>query len=296
MKSLVLVLAPGFALALGLAVVLGVALHASPARAGGDSSGQLATEVASAFGLYNRYSATQLPTLTSEQFKDLLKGKVVKIRRGHTTPPPGLPAGERAERVYGMMIFEQPRANVWIAAMDPHYVTLSILKELRLASDSDGGCVWYQHLKLPWPISDRHWTIALGRTPALTDSTGGVVWEQRWRLADNGLQLGLEAVTAGRVPGLTLEVAQKSVYTPVNEGSWTAFTLSEDRTLLVYYVSSSVGGSISDDIVADFATATLDKLFKVLTERGATIASHYIEGHEPLFGGDGKPIPPSAVR
>jgi hypothetical protein len=276
----------------GAAALLAAALALAPLARAGEAATAQAGEIAAAIGTYNQFATTPLPVLTGDQMKELLKGKVVKIRRGRGQPPPGLPAGERPERIFALAVVDLPRRDLWIAALDPHFTALDAIHDHRLERRDDGSAVWYQYFALPWPLTDRHWMLELRKNPALADTTGGAIWEQSWKLLPDGLPRALEVVAAGKVRDITLEQAKKAVYTPVNEGEWVAVTLSPTRTLLAYFLSTSVGGNIPDTFVADFAHATIEKVYKTILDHAINdVASHYVEGHEPLFGGDGKPIP-----
>lgn len=243
-----------------------------------------ARDIREVLALYNRSASDQLPLLDADQVQRLLEGEVVKLRE---TPN----GSEAPQRVVGFFVLDAPRSDVWIAATDPHAsYSGGLLKETRLVEDATGG-VWYQHLKLPWPVQDRHWLIRIRRNADLAAKSKGLIWEHAWSLDENGETFIPQFIQSGHIADVSLEVAQKSIYTPVNHGAWITIAMPEDRTLLVYHVTSVVGGSIPDSFVAEWSMLTLEKLLREVGEYARGIPAHYVGDHPIFVGADGIPLP-----
>lgn len=259
---------------------------AGSARAGAVDEADLRSWISTALEVYNERSDDPLPFLTTQQIDRLLDHEVVRIRR-RDAPMQESSADDRPERVTGFFLIHQPRIRVWLAALDPEFQATDMLTELRLEQDSDGGSLWYQHLDLPWPITDRHWVIRLWKNLPLSQSTEGFVWEQVWDLAENGPAIARRILREGRVPGLDEKTMDQAIYLPLNQGSWTLFALTEDITFLAYRVSTIVGGSIPDSWITTFAMAQLEGLLRGVEKHATEAYLHYDPQRTPIYGGDG---------
>jgi len=268
-----------------LAGTLSLALLGS-ARANAPGLGAIqARDVREALGVFNRLAAEPVPLLDPDQVEALLRGDIVKIRE-----VPGGP--EQPQRVIGYVLYDLPRPQVWIAATDPHAsYSGGMLREERIVVDDAGTSVWYQHLKLPWPVQDRHWLIRIRKNRELASQSEGRIWEHSWALDEKGESFVAEFIRAGHIKSVALEEATKSIYTPVNHGAWIVASMPGDCSLLVYHVTSVVGGSIPDSFVAEWAMLTLDNLLRKVGEFSRGIPQHYVEGHDIARGADGVPIP-----
>lgn len=242
--------------------------------------------VPTALEVYNERASDPLPFLGADQIDDLVRGEVVRVRRRDPR------AGEDApERVTGYVLLERPRLAVWLSALDPSFPENSMLTEVRLEHDDRGGSSWYQHIDLPWPLTDRHWVITLEKDVELARSTEGFVWAHGWRLADDGPRRGCEAVAAGRAGDLTVEDFDEAIYLPANEGAWIMFALDTDLTLLAYRVETIVGGGIPDTWIATFAMAQLTGLLREVDENAATSIQTYDPEAHAAYDGFGEFIP-----
>lgn len=252
-----------------------------------EDEGDLRPWLTASLEVYNERSADPLPFLSATQIDDLLAGEVVRIRRRDGVAREG---EERPERATGYLLVQQPRLKVWLAALDPAFQATDMLTEVRLAQGEDGNSIWYQHVDLPWPITDRHWTIALDKNLELCAATEGFIWEQRWDLATDGKRIAQQALRDGGLPGLDAKTFDASIYLPVNQGAWTLFALTEDVTLVAYRVSTVVGGSIPDSWIATFAMAQLEGLLKGIAGHSETAWRNYDPSKNAVFTGDGQRI------
>jgi hypothetical protein len=274
------------ALRLSATALLLAALAAAPTRANAPGLGGIeARDVREALGLYNRLSAEGVPLLRPDQVEALLQGEVVKVREIPNGP-------DQPQRVVGYVLYDLPRPQVWIASTDPHAgYSGGILQEDRIVNDDAGTSVWYQHLKLPWPVQNRHWLIRIKKDRDLATRSDARIWQMAWNLDEKGESFIPDFIRAEHIRNTTLEEAQKAIYTPVNHGGWILITMPENCTLLMYHVTSVVGGSIPDSFVSEWAMLTLDDLLKKVGEFSRTMPQHYVEGHDAVRGADGVTIP-----
>lgn len=238
--------------------------------------------VPAAIEYYNERSPDPLAALSTEQIEELLRGEVVRIRRR-----PAQDVEDPSERVTGYRIVMQPRARVWVAALDPGFQATDLLTEHRLGEDETGASLWHQYLSLPWPVSDRQWVIRVGQRRDLAAETEDLVWELYWELAKSGEALAVESLVAGNLAPITPEAAKDAVYVPANEGSWIMFRLEEGLTLVGYRVIARVGGSIPDSWIASFGMAQLTKVLNGVADHATEVPSTYDPDVYPILGGDG---------
>jgi hypothetical protein len=242
--------------------------------------------VPAAIEYFNERSDDPLPSLTSEQIEALLDGDVVRFRRR-----PDRNLEDPPERVTGYVLVPQPRAQVWIAALDPDFQASDMVSEKRLGRDESGWSLWHHYISLPWPVTDRQWVIRVRPRVELAEGTGGLVWEQMWELADGGEDIARASIAAGNLEGVTLETAKDAIYVPANEGSWVMFELEKGLTLVGYRVVARVGGSIPDSWIATFGMAQLTNVLEEVARYASEIPGSYDPDVHPILGGDGKPLP-----
>ena len=247
------------------------------------SSASASDGIRTKLSLFNQHATYSIPTLTDEQLQRLQEGKLVRIR---ITPK----AEGENYRGIGLKIIEQPRAQLWAGAVDPHMASKGTASEVEIPR-SGHGSRWYQRLWLPWPFAQRHWVIDVDDSHGLAQATNGLAWEHYWDLSANGPQLAEQLIAAGKVEGVTSKAASGYVYTPVNKGAYFAVVLSETRTLWGFHASTVVGGNISDRLISDFSMMQLKGIFQDIEERGLKTVKHYDGAHVPIIGGDGQPIP-----
>ena len=238
--------------------------------------------IPTAIEVYNERATDPLPFLTADQIDDLLKGDVVRIRRRN--PQKG---DDAPERVTGFVLLEHSRRAAWLAALNPDFPQNSMLTQVRLMQDDLGRSMWYQHLSLPWPITDRHWVVELDKDHEMARSTEGFIWVQQWRLADDGPALAADTVARGAAGDLTPAKVEKAIYLPANEGAWILFSLDAELTLLAYRVTTVVGGGIPDSWIATFAMAQLRGLLSEIDALAATAEADYDPDVSPIYDGLG---------
>ena len=232
---------------------------------------------------FNAAARFPLPTLSAAQIERLDGGKVVKIRQVSDDP-------DQPQRAIGLVRAQQPPAHLWLSLRDVHFAAVDELVEVQLTPPGQWPAVWYQHLDLPRPFSDRHWVVDVSDSHALASATGGRCWEHSWVLAENGPQIGADAVVAGKVPGIDVARAQDAIYTPANHGAWLVIDLGDGSTILGYHVTSVIGGSVPDKLVADYTLLTLGSMMRRVVARTPDVVAHYLAGHAPIQGGDGAAV------
>lgn len=227
-----------------------------------------------------------VPALTPGQWVDVSRGKLVRFRE-----PPKTPGG--IQGVIALKWFDLPRDVVWIATQDPHFNAVSELSDLKLTESDVEPAQWYGFLDLPWPFRNRQWVIDVWDHHALARSTHGQCWEHVWELSKPlDLEAAWQAIDRGALPGVRPEKARKAIVVPVNHGAWLAMVPPGGGTLLVWHATSSVGGSVPDRLVVSNAFRGVGKLFGNLEQRARhKVRVHYRDGHAPILGGDGKPMP-----
>lgn len=264
-------------------------LLASPALA---EEVDLGAYIQGAIALYNDVAPDPVPYPTSKDLQKILDGEVVKVRRRQVLDGDT----ESHHRVVGFLLVPQPRLDVWLTALDPNFSSSSILTDHRIDRDDTGWSRWYQHVRLPWPITDRHWVIDIDKRRDVFDASQGLIWEHRWHLADGGEQIARDLVARGEVRGLTAKDIEDAVYLPANRGGWVLVELTPDQTLMVYHVSTDVGGSIPESWIATFAMSQLDELLQQVARASASIHDTYDPTGGPIYDGGGQPILTSALE
>jgi hypothetical protein len=265
----------------------GLLLTASAAAGSAGSAYSDAELVAAALEVYNEFSATPLPYLDSAQLERLSAHEIVRVRK--KLPSERSEKGHR-EEVVGFSLIEAPRDRVWLAALDPSFEGSDLLTEVRLERSDRGSSLWFQHIALPWPVSDRYWVIRLDKELDLAAQTKGFIWQHSWDLAENGVDIARRTVADGRAPGLSVKSLESAVYVPVNQGGWILFSLDVGRTLLAYRVSADVGGSIPESWIATFAMAQLDGLLRKVAEHSQTAWKSYDPSRSVIYDGNGLPM------
>jgi hypothetical protein len=259
-------------------------------------SGEVGDLVRSAIATHNAASAFPLPELDADKLDELLAGEVLRMRwKQPVTVESGEVEPKERHRVVALYLIEQPRVNVWLSAMDPHFVASERVIEVRVDDDGHGRSTWYQHMDLPWPVENRHWVIDVRKTPNVDRATNGLVWEQPWYLVEDGQRLAEELAASGRTPGLSLGDVKDAVYLEANTGAWAMFALSPDLTLLTYQLTVVMGGLLPEGLTARFASRELQNLCHIVERNARIIPEHYGAGHEPVMGGDGQYVTPGQL-
>ena len=209
---------------------------------------------------------THQPVLLGDaDFQRVSEGKIAKRRLNQEGP----------DRAIGVGWTPHSREAIWVAIIDEiHNTMVSSLVEKRLGRDDQGAKLLYQRLDLPWPFHDRQWVIAISNNTALASASGGQIWERSWRLSDP-----IDGDPAN----------EQAMWIPTLDGAWIAIPV-DGGTLLVYQVRTTIGGAIPDEVVTRWAMSTLDEMLENVFSRAAEIPKHYTPDHDPINGGDGKPI------
>lgn len=273
---------PGLAAAL-LCIVAIVGAAGAAGRAPLGPAGEAA--LSEAVGSFNARARFPLPKLSAAERQALLAGELVRV----FDQPSG--AAEAPRRATGLLIVNQPRDAVWVAVMDPHYVQSDQATEVRVAFEAPDRSRWYGIMDLPRPFADRHWIVDVDNNHPLAQASDNKAWEHPWRLRPEGPSELPSLLASGKLKGISEDAVAEAVYTPVNHGAWLVIALDEHHTLLGYHATSVVGGSIPESLVARFVHASLSSMLRGAAERAAErVRGHYIDGHKPIVGGDGKPV------
>lgn len=212
----------------------------------------------------------------------LAAGEVVRVvRHGDPSEP---------STAIGLAVLEGSLPTLWLAAQDPHTNVDPALTEFVLGDAPDGTVLWYGHLDLPAPITDRQWVVASADNRAAADVG---CWEHHWRLAADELPRAREALAAGKAPALGPEVVDAAVTTPVNHGAWMLSAVDAEHTLVVYQATSVVGGAIPDWLVLKLTTARLESVLRNVETLGRDwVPEHYGPTHAPVRGPDRQVLEP----
>jgi len=239
--------------------------------------------LAATLARFNASAHTPLPVLSARQREELRAGEVVKLleRTGD---------GE-TWRVAGFMMTENSQQAMWLATQDLHFTSQDEAIEAPI-SLSPNRSRWYALLDLPAPVRDRHWVIDIWDNIPLADVSDGMFWEHRWELVADGEAQARSVIASGAVNGLDIKTFDAAIYTPVNLGGWVFLAFPGGGSLLVYDVTSVVGGGIPDRLVAEYVRSGIERYFRLLEVRARDeVPGHYRSGHEPVIGADGKPVP-----
>ena len=218
-------------------------------------------------------SASELARLASgEVVKKLIPGK------------PGAPDG-------GMVLktTELSRQALWLGSADSHGEERRLVAH-HMPLQGDEMLRWYGLVDLPRPFADRHFLIRTIINTGLS-SAEPTMWERTWSLEPGGEATMRGEVARGAVPGVTVERFDAALFTPANSGGWLFLDLPDGRTLFGYHGVTSMGGEIPDGLASRYAFWGLDEIVRTVFERAAQIESHYVAGHEPIRGGDGRVLP-----
>lgn len=243
-------------------------------------------EIRTAIAEYQSGAVYALPALEADQLEALLDGEVVRF----VDKPAG---GMGVRRATGLMLTDVARARMWLACQDAHFTGDPSVHELRLALRPPDDATWFGLVDVPAPFSDRRWVVRSWNNHALAATTAGRAWEHPWENAPADPRRLRARVLAGDVPGVTAEMFDNAVETPVNHGAFLAVTLPGGQTLFGYHATFDPGGGLSDWLVARWAHAGLEKGFRRYEARARdVIPSHHGAGHVPVYGGDGRPVAP----
>lgn len=232
------------------------------------------------------------PALDPAELADLAAGEaVVKVAAE--------PTGEDDEistmAVWGLKLVDAPRLLLWLSVMGGNDERDYRLTPAMLSRGPDGAYVRYQHVDLPWPVRDRHWVIDCEKNTELAAATNGRAWQHVWALHEEGPSLLDAAFADGRIPGLTRDDLDDSVYLPANSGAWTMIDAGGNRTLIVASLDADLGGHFPDVIVRAFTKRKLASGMRTLVEMATRVHVNYDQA-PVIHDGYGRPIAATEAR
>lgn len=234
---------------------------------------------------FNAHARYPVPTLNTAQYKDLLRGEVLRLMTPARPP-------DRLTGALGLMISEVERDRLWYAARDPHHENGADLHEHRLGPAQPGTELWCGLLKLPWPFAARRWLVNSSNNLTMAQATAGRAWERHFELVQNAAAQARRCLAAVG-PDMSAEKYEQAVLLPVNRGAWLGVVLEDGRSLLGYQVTVDVGGVIPPALVRTFSTARLESLLRDIERIARSVRG---SDGAPPFGGDGRPLSSAAVR
>ena len=268
----------------------------------GIAAGQVESDILGAFETYARYGRFEIPAFDDADIDALAAGEPVVLALRDLAR--GGDGGTRSLAIVGARVYEVPRLLAWLTALGGNndYRSARAEEEKSAGRDKksrvthamlsrfdDGSYVRYQHIRLPWPLRDRHWAVYCRKNVAAAQASDGRVWEHFWTLDADGLAEARQALAEGRIDGVDDKMLDKSIYLPANEGAWVLVDLGGDRTLLIAYVDVDLGGNFPGGLVRRFSQKQLKAGLDALQDFMARVHTEYDE--QPLVhDGRGRPI------
>lgn len=234
---------------------------------------------------FSRLSGIFVPELQPADIETLLAGQSIVTAPGES----GLDDGGETMGLLGLQLVDAPRLLVWLTMLGGGGRSDGRVTSVRLSSMTAGSYTRYQHVNLPWPIRDRHWVIYCDKNLELAQASGGAIWEHRWSLHESGEQLLRTAFEDSRIPGLDIRTLDNSIYLPANRGTWAVFDLGENKTLILAYYDSDLGGRLPAALVRSITKRQLRKYLEASGRLAERIVEHY-DGTSPIHDGFGSPI------
>ena len=208
-----------------------------------------------------------------------------KMSRGETVwKDSKKPTGETLLTIGGLI--EASPAAVWIAILDDDHNGLSErVIDRELTPRREGYKSLYQHISLPYPLSDRHWIIEIQTDHNLYQVSQKRIWRRGWDLDPRG-----EAALSALSPEDQSQI-RSGVWTPANEGEWLVIPTGEHCTV-IYRGRFDVGGKVPESIAQAVGNQGALDLFNQLQELANQMPGHYKAGHPPILAPTGQNIPP----
>jgi hypothetical protein len=208
-----------------------------------------------------------------------------KIRAGETVwTDTTLPDGERLLMISGLV--NAPSAAIWVAILDDAHNGLSErITENQLQGSVPGKKRLYQHLALPYPVSDRHWVLNILTDIPLYKATGGKLWRRAWDLDPMG-----EGVFEALGPK-DRALIKSGVWTPKNRGEWLILPAGE-QSLVIYRGLFDIGGRVPASLSQAMGSQSALDLFNQLQHLADGVPAHYDSQHSPILAPTGQMIPP----
>jgi hypothetical protein len=229
-----------------------------------------------------------LPELAPEDLDALSRGDAVI----HVHAPLAEGAGdETASAVtYAFQVVDAPRLQTWIALLGgPGVGTEGRFTRAMLQPLADGAYVRYQHVDLPWPVQNRHWTILCEKNIAMARQSSGRIWEHHWTLLPDGPARVKDALADGRLPASLSDKLADAIYLPANRGAWILFELDLEQTLVIAYADVGLGGRVPTTLVRMFAKRQLLSGFETIRRDSGKAYAAY-KAHPVVHDGFGQPI------
>lgn len=235
---------------------------------------------------FQQHSHFPVPLPSERRREQLLDGKVIKQR---------LPSDDDAPvGAMALVISDLSKRELWLGSADDDGGTESpdelIVHHLPVTGSEMFR--WYGYVRLPVPVSDRHFLIRTTVNLAMHQRTDGRMWSRYWEIEEGGEQTARALVAQGQVEDVTPDAFVKAVWTPVNRGTWIFIDLPDGRTILGYQATGSMGGGFPDGLVNRYIYWGLGKVIDDVLQRAARARTHYSTRHSPIVGGDGQPLPP----
>lgn len=210
------------------------------------------------------------PRLSEADLRRIAAGETVRRRV----------SGSGTDRAQGAMWSPLSKEALWIAILDDKHDTIvSGLREEQLPGTTPNRKLLFQHIDLPWPLTDRQWVIDLSNNRALYQATEGRVWERTWTLAD---------------PTLATHPDPEGVWLPANDGAW-FLASAGGGTLAVYQVHTLIGGIVPDEVATRWALSSLREMLDHVSRRATVLGPHYQGAHEVMVRPDGSGIAPGSL-
>ena len=224
-----------------------------------------------------KHSSFGAPDFTDEERTRLGQGKTV-WRQEDTED------GKRLVVISGV-VHAKPAA-IWIAILDDAHNGLSErITEHQLKGSRPGHKFLYQHLSLPFPMSDRHWVLEIQTDTQIYALSGQKIWRRAWDLDARG-EAFLSQLDANEKA-----LIKDGVWTPENRGEWLILP-QQGESLVIYRGVLDIGGKIPASISQAVSSQSALDLFNQLQDLANKVPAHYDKTHTPILGPSGKMIKP----
>lgn len=241
------------------------------------AAGVVDEALASASPYLQQHSPFGVPALSAEDQAKMARGETVWVDSQNAS-------GETLLTIGGLI--EASPAAVWIAILDDDHNGLSErVLDRELTPRREGYKSLYQHISLPYPLSDRHWIIEIQTDRKLYQISQNSIWRRGWDLDPRG-----ESALSELSPEDRSKI-QSGVWTPANEGEWLVIP-SGKHCVVIYRGRFDVGGRIPESIAQAVGNQGALDLFNQLQDLANEMPSHYRAGHPPILAPTGQSLPP----
>jgi len=223
-----------------------------------------------------------LPALSEGDYAKLATGKAVLKEQ----------KDEGNDLIRGTVyrVAETEAWRIWLALSDndTHEDFMPYVREGAVLSQSGGSKLAYQYLEMP-AVKDRQIVTRARDNGALWAASGKTIWESVWWMEPGFDDDVAGYIDGGQIQHVTAEEAEEAVDMVSSEGYWLLVELPDDRTLIVYQSLCDVGGKIPSWLINEFGPSGLDKLTRVIEERGKAIEGTF-DGRTPPPAPDGSRV------